>query len=113
MLYAFVIVGQFARDSERNQLGEAAADASLREIISAAKSNSVLLWASFGGSIVALVMVLLRRDLSLSAAVDAWVAGDDAPRGEASSRHFPAISMREYRLETALDQTFADGGIFL
>ena len=73
---AFVAVGFYV--SGRNSLGGAAAGASFRTIISSADSYAVLLWASFGGSIVALAMVLCRRELSVTAAVDAWVGGAKA-----------------------------------
>lgn len=49
--------------------------AGLREIISNANSYAVLLWASFGGGIIAAVMCLVRRDLSGTATLEAWVSG--------------------------------------
>ncbi len=56
-------------------LGAAAADASLRDIISSANSFSVLMWASFTGVLVAMVLVLSQRILKLSETIDALLAG--------------------------------------
>jgi Na+/H+ antiporter NhaC len=57
--------------------GRAAAGegASLREIIGEANSYAVLLWASFGGSAIALAMAIGMRTTSLGAALEAWVSG--------------------------------------
>lgn len=51
------------------------ADASLRDIIGAASSNSVLLWAAFGGGLIATVYAIARRNLKLTEAMEAWVTG--------------------------------------
>jgi Na+/H+ antiporter NhaC len=61
-------------------LGPDADGASLRQIISAAGDDAfkVLLWASFGGSIVALVTAMASRTLTLNQGVDAWVSGAKA-----------------------------------
>lgn len=44
-------------------------------IIGQANSFSVLMWASFTGSIAAIVLAISQRLLSLGEAIDAWVAG--------------------------------------
>ena len=56
-------------------LGEQAAAANLRDIISAANSFSVLMWASFAGLFVAAVMVMAQRILGLQQTVDALIGG--------------------------------------
>ncbi len=50
-------------------------DAGLREIIDNANSYAVLLWAAFGGSLVAAVYAVARRSLNVDETVDAWVTG--------------------------------------
>ena len=59
--------------------GEAAAEraslGTLRGIISKADSYAVLCWASFGGSLVALALVLLSGTLTLTESLEAWVTG--------------------------------------
>jgi Na+/H+ antiporter NhaC len=49
--------------------------AGLRQIIASANSYAVLLWAAFGGSIIAALYALLMRNLKVDEAMDAWVAG--------------------------------------
>jgi Na+/H+ antiporter NhaC len=49
--------------------------ASLREIIAASDPYAVLLWASFGGSMIALILVLHGRYLDLEEATEAWIGG--------------------------------------
>jgi Na+/H+ antiporter NhaC len=56
-------------------LGRNAASAKLADIISAANSFNVLMWASFGGLFTAVIMVVAQRLMSLSKAIDAVVAG--------------------------------------
>ncbi|RMH40649.1 MAG: Na+/H+ antiporter NhaC family protein [Deltaproteobacteria bacterium] len=70
-----VVVGLYAVGVDL--LGPDAEDASLREIVSAAGDDAfkVLLWASFGGSVVALASGLATRSISLYQGVDAWVQG--------------------------------------
>jgi Na+/H+ antiporter NhaC len=53
----------------------AGADAGLRAIVGAADPFKALIWASFLGSMVAIVMVWIQRILSLQEAVEAWVGG--------------------------------------
>ncbi len=48
---------------------------SIRDVIAASNSYAVLLWAGFGGSIVALLATALSKSLSATAGVDAWVGG--------------------------------------
>lgn len=51
------------------------ADASLRDIVGAADSYNCLLWASFGASLVAGILVLSQRVLSLEQTIGSWVSG--------------------------------------
>jgi Na+/H+ antiporter NhaC len=53
----------------------AGADAGLRAIVGAADPFKALIWASFLGSITAIVMTWGQRILSLQEAVEAWVGG--------------------------------------
>ena len=67
----FVLVGLYAS-------GRAAVDdpdAGLRAIIAAADAYAVLLWASFGASLVALATALGTRSLRFGQALEAWVTG--------------------------------------
>ncbi|WP_069650497.1 Na+/H+ antiporter NhaC family protein [Caloranaerobacter ferrireducens] len=48
---------------------------SIRDAFGNADSSVVLLWASFGGSLIAAIMTLMQRLLSLKEIVDAWVSG--------------------------------------
>ncbi|MCG8424768.1 MAG: Na+/H+ antiporter NhaC family protein [Proteobacteria bacterium] len=68
-----VVVGLYF--SGRSALGEGASEAGLRTIIANADSYAVLLWASFGGSIIAAIMALWRRTIRLDQAMDAWISG--------------------------------------
>lgn len=61
--------------SGRQALGADANGASLRAIIGSADSYAVLLWASFGGSLIAFGIAKLRGDVTVGEAVEAWVAG--------------------------------------
>lgn len=72
----FVIGGLYG--SGVRALGDGAADAGIRDIIASADSYAVLLWASFGGSIVALIMALARRAITVADAMDAWLGGAKA-----------------------------------
>jgi Na+/H+ antiporter NhaC len=67
----FVLVGLYA--SGRSAVGSP--DAGLREIIGAADAYAVLLWASFGASLVALATSLGTRALGFGQALAAWVTG--------------------------------------
>lgn len=69
-----VMVGLYA--SGRQALGSEGGG--LRDIIAAADSYAVLLWASFGGSIIALLMALARRAMTFASAIDAWMSGAKA-----------------------------------
>lgn len=53
----------------------AGAGARLYEVIGAADSFSVLMWAAFAGAVIAGVLSITQRLLSLSQVVDAWVVG--------------------------------------
>ena len=68
-----VFVGLYA--SGTSALGDAAAQAGVRDIIASADSYAVLLWASFGGSIVAFLMAAARRAITVADAMDAWISG--------------------------------------
>jgi Na+/H+ antiporter NhaC len=61
--------------SGRQALGEAAASAGLRAIIASADSYAVLLWASFGGGIIAAVLSVALGTMRMSTAVESWVGG--------------------------------------
>lgn len=65
-----VFVGLYL--SGRAELGR---PGSLREVIAAANSYAVLLWAAFGGSFVALGSALWGKRLTFSAGLEAWVSG--------------------------------------
>jgi Na+/H+ antiporter NhaC len=67
---AIVFVGIYV--SGRAELGR---PGSVREIVAAANSYAVLLWAGFGGSIAALAAAWQGGSITLSEGVDAWVAG--------------------------------------
>lgn len=49
--------------------------ANLRDVIGASSTNRVLLWSVFGGSIIAGIMVILSKTLTLEKTLDAWVSG--------------------------------------
>lgn len=61
--------------SGRDALGDAADGAALRDIIGKSDPYAVLLWAAFGGSVVALVTARWRRTVTLHGALQAWLAG--------------------------------------
>ena len=54
---------------------EAGADAGLREIVGNADSYRALLWASLLSALVAIVMTVSQRLLSMEDALDAWMTG--------------------------------------
>src|SRR5690606_8528406 len=45
------------------------------DVVGAGNSFSALLWASFTGCVVAMVMAVSQRALTLSQAIDAWMGG--------------------------------------
>ena len=57
------------------ELGSKAATARLGEIIGAADSFHVLMWASFLGAAVAIILAIAQRILTLQKALDAWLNG--------------------------------------
>jgi len=59
----------------RAALGEGAPAAHLGEIIGAANSFHVLMWAAFVGAAVAITLAVSQRILTLGAALDAWLSG--------------------------------------
>jgi len=71
------VVGGLYYDGLRS-LGPAGSGAGAMEILGAADSLRVLLWASVGGSIVAGAVGVLKRVLTVSEAMDAWFAGAKA-----------------------------------
>jgi Na+/H+ antiporter NhaC len=68
-----VVLGLYL--SGRSALGGKAQGAGLREIFGAADSLPVLIWASFGGGLLAVGMSVCTRAIRLSEAIDAWVVG--------------------------------------
>ena len=54
---------------------EEGASASLRDIVGGADPFRTLIWASFAGVIIALVLAVAQRVLSLAQAIEAWVGG--------------------------------------
>ncbi|MBN2009357.1 Na+/H+ antiporter NhaC family protein [candidate division KSB1 bacterium] len=58
-----------------HELGEKAATARLGEIIGAANSFDALMWASFSGALLAIILAVSQRILSISKALDAWLSG--------------------------------------
>ncbi len=50
-------------------------DAGIRKIIASADSYAVLLWAAFGGSLVAALYALARKNLRVGEAMEAWITG--------------------------------------
>jgi len=56
-------------------LGDAAHTARLGEIIGAADSFAALMWASFAGAAVAIILAVGQRLLSLKEALEAWLGG--------------------------------------
>ena len=61
--------------SGRVELGARGSSARLGEIIGAADSFDVLMWAAFLGAIVAITLAVSQRILSLQKALDAWLSG--------------------------------------
>jgi Na+/H+ antiporter NhaC len=57
------------------ELGHQAATARLGEIIGAANSFDVLMWASFLGAAVAIALAVAQRILTIQKALDAWLNG--------------------------------------
>ncbi|MGK7311387.1 MAG: Na+/H+ antiporter NhaC family protein [Candidatus Longimicrobiales bacterium M2_2A_002] len=53
----------------------AGADAGIRAVVGAADPFKALIWASFLGSVTAIVMTWAQRILSLQEAIEAWVGG--------------------------------------
>ncbi len=70
---AFVALGLYLSGARAEDSG-----ASLREIIAAADPYAVLLWASFGGSAVAIAIAAALRTISVKDAIDAWIGGAKA-----------------------------------
>jgi Na+/H+ antiporter NhaC len=50
-------------------------DAGIRDIIANADSYAVLLWASFGGGIIAVVTVVVTKALDFNQAFESWITG--------------------------------------
>ena len=66
----FVSVGLYI-----NGIGAAGEGAGLRDIIASADSYAVLMWAGFGGSLVAAIAAVAFRALTLEEVMDSWVQG--------------------------------------
>ena len=75
-IVVLVMVGLYY--SGRAALGDQASGASLRAIVGKADSYAVLLWASFGGSLIAMAIGLAKKSMSAAEAVEAWLAGAKA-----------------------------------
>lgn len=71
VVVAAVLIGLYA--SGRAALGPGAH--SLRDVFGEANSFHVLLWASLLGSIVAIVLTLAQRILTVAETMDAWLSG--------------------------------------
>ncbi|CAN5220308.1 Na+/H+ antiporter NhaC family protein [soil metagenome] len=71
VVVAGVLAGLYGSGSLALGPGEHA----LREVFGAANSFHVLLWASLGGSVAAIVLTLAQRVLTLQETMDAWGAG--------------------------------------
>ena len=56
-------------------LGDKAGDIHLGEIIGAADSFHVLMWSSFTGAIIAIILAVSQKILTLSKALEAWLSG--------------------------------------
>jgi Na+/H+ antiporter NhaC len=69
---AIVVIGLYVSG---RQSPDTPAGAGLREVIGNANSYAVLLWASFGGGLVAAAAALVRGSLRAGEVVEAWVAG--------------------------------------
>ncbi|MFC1609807.1 Na+/H+ antiporter NhaC family protein [Myxococcota bacterium] len=59
----------------RSAMGDGAATARLGEIIGKANSFDVLMWSSFLGAGIAIVLATAQRILTLKKALDAWLSG--------------------------------------
>ncbi len=66
------IIGLYMSGSSSPDLPDGAG---LREIFASADSYAVLLWASFGGCIIAATISLIRRDLTFNQTMESWIAG--------------------------------------
>ena len=67
----FVVLGGLYADGR----GSTGADASLMDVFSAADPFAALLWGSLAGCIVALLLSIVQRILTLQEAIEAWVGG--------------------------------------
>jgi Na+/H+ antiporter NhaC len=72
-LILFTIVGLYVTGYKA--LGSEAKNVGLVEIFGAADSYKVLLWAAFGGGLLAVVLAVSQRILSLEEALRTWVTG--------------------------------------
>ena len=75
-IVVLVMIGLYY--SGHKALGDAASGANLRAIVGSADSYAVLLWASFGGSVIAMAVALWKRTMTASESVEAWLAGAKA-----------------------------------
>jgi Na+/H+ antiporter NhaC len=67
---AFVLAGLYFSGRANAPPG-----ALLREIVAAADSFAVLIWASFGGGLVAILLALARRSMRIGEVADAYASG--------------------------------------
>jgi Na+/H+ antiporter NhaC len=54
---------------------QGAADYGIRDVIANSDSYNALLWASFGACIVAALMIIMQKIMTLSETIDAWFVG--------------------------------------
>lgn len=69
-IVATVAIGMYASGLATSPPG-----ASLRSIVANADPNAVLLWAAFGGSLVAVLWARATQSLKISEALEAWLMG--------------------------------------
>lgn len=75
VLTVIVVIGAGMALDGRAKALAAGAEPSLRNIFSLADSFRALLWASMTGSLVAIVMAVAQRLLSIKDAMEAWLSG--------------------------------------
>ena len=64
-----------AWDGRQGALAQGIDSPGLRDVLNHADSFAVLTWAALGGSVVAVVLAVASRRLSLATAIDGWIEG--------------------------------------
>ena len=64
-----------AWDGRQGALAQGIDSPGLRDVLNHADSFAVLTWAALGGSVVAVVLAVASRRLSLATAIDGWIDG--------------------------------------